>query len=274
MSRNRNLMLSSLTLSIFFAIAGYIAFESIENETKANTELTEQQVYWSYEEGTVSEAQVGLDSGYKACAKGEAQSPINIETANIEAINKVEDVAINYDEASFSLLNDGYTIKAIAETKNNSIIISGEDFKLTEIHFHNPSEHQLEGSHHEMEAHLVHKNNEGELAVVGLFIENGEMNSVLSDIWALLPKEVTESYIAVDDPINLVNLLPAQLNIFQYIGSLTTPPCTEGVQWYIIEQPIQMSSEQILQFTNIFSNNSRPIQSINDRKVYELMIER
>lgn len=273
MSRNRNLMFSSLLLSIFLAIAGYISFESIENETTAN-ELTEHQAYWSYEEETVLETPANVDSVYEACTKGEAQSPINIETTRIEETNKAEDIAINYEEDSFSLLNDGYTIKAIAETKNNSIIVGGEDFKLMEIHFHNPSEHQLEGSHYEMEAHLVHKNNEGELAVVGLFIENGEMNTVLSDMWALLPEEVTESYIAVDDPINLVNLLPTELNIFQYLGSLTTPPCTEGVQWYIIEQPIQMSNEQIFQFANIFSNNSRPIQSMNNRKVYELMIER
>lgn len=273
MSRNRNLLFSSLVLSIFLAMAAYISFESIEKEITAN-ELTEQQVYWSSEEEIGLKTLTNIDYSYEACGKGEAQSPIDIEKNNTEQSTETEDVALHYDEASFSLVNDGHTIKAIAETQNNSIIINGEDFRLVEIHFHNPSEHYLKGgSHYEMEAHLVHANKEGEIAVVGLFIENGEMNKVLSDMWSILPEEVTEAYIAVEDPINLVQLLPEELTIFHYMGSLTTSPCTEGVQWYIIEQPIQMSDEQISQFTNIFSNNNRPIQSINNRKVYEMMIE-
>ncbi|MBD8028460.1 carbonic anhydrase family protein [Ureibacillus sp. Re31] len=120
-----------------------------------------------------------------------------------------------------------------------------------------------------MEAQLFHESEEGELAIIGLFIKSGEENDVLAEMWDEIPANGDVAAKLLNNPIDLQQLLPADKEVYQYVGSLTAPPCTEGVNWFILEQPIEMSDDQINRFSAIFLQNNRPIQQLNDREVYK-----
>lgn len=118
-----------------------------------------------------------------------------------------------------------------------------------------------------MEGHLVHKSSDGKLAVLGVLIKVGKENAELAEVWNKLPKEATKEDIKLDKAIDLVNLLPKEKQSYSYNGSLTTPPCTEGVKWTVLEQPIEMSKEQVEAFGKLFPDNHRPVQTINNRSI-------
>ena len=234
-------------------------------EEKQTTEV--QPAHWSYEGETGPEYWGDLDSTNAACTNGEEQSPINIETAKTEKDDEVEELKFNYAPTNFSLANNGHTIQGNPAAIDNSIVVDGEEYKLAQFHFHTPSEHQFNGQNFDMELHLVHKSASNELAVIGLMIKEGAANSALEQSWKVLPKEVTTKDVKVTEAIDLMGLLPENKQTFRYEGSLTTPPCSEEVKWIVLEQPIEMSKEQINLFRQIFEDNHRPVQPLNDREV-------
>ena len=180
---------------------------------------------------------------------------------------KLKGTQIYYESTSFTLVNNGHTIQANATTDSNLIVVDGSVYKLSQFHFHTPSEHQFNGQHYDMELHLVHNDKNGRLAVFGVMIQQGRENKILASIWGELPKEETEKVISEEYLIHLQALLPQNQKSFHYDGSLTTPPCTEQVKWMVFEQPIEMSKEQIQAFQHIFSDNHRPIQPLNEREI-------
>jgi len=222
---------------------------------------------WSYNGDTGPEHWGKLDNANLACVNGSEQSPINIEFSQVKANKKLEGIQIQYEPATFSLLNNGHTVQANAATESNSIVIEGNEYKLSQFHFHTPSEHQYNGQNYDMELHLVHKDANGKLAVLGLMIKEGRENGNLASVWEVLPKEETKNEISVKEPIDLQDLLPHDQTSFHYNGSLTTPPCTEEVKWIIFEQPIEMSKIQIQAFQEISPDNHRPVQPINKREI-------
>ncbi|MCM3704645.1 MULTISPECIES: carbonic anhydrase [Cytobacillus] len=227
------------------------------------------ETHWSYNGDTGPEHWGRIDA-FSACADGTEQSPIDIELTNEQTGKTLSEIKINYSPTAFTLMNNGHTIQANDASGRNNIIVNDEEYILKQMHFHNPSEHQLNGNNFEMEGHLVHQNKEGQLAVLGFLINAGNENKVLEEIWAALPQEKTEKDVILDKTINLENLLPKEKKLFSYNGSLTTPPCSEGVKWFVLEQSIELSKEQINDFGSIFPNNSRPIQPLNERTVSEL----
>jgi carbonic anhydrase len=229
----------------------------------------EQTAHWSYEGETGPEHWGDINPDYARCANGKEQSPINIETLHVVKDKKIADPAINYKPTLFSLINDGRTIQGAPSTLDNSIVIDNEEYKLTQFHFHTPSEHQFNGQHFDMELHFVHKGANHQIVVLGLMIKEGETNSYLEYAWNLIPRVKTTKIVKLTEPIDLMNLLPKEKDSFQYNGSLTTPPCTEGVKWVILKEPIEMSKEQIDKFREIFLDNHRPVQPLNDREVKE-----
>lgn len=234
----------------------------------AGTEVTKiNSSHWSYEGETSPEHWGELDLANSACVNGSEQSPINIEFSQVENEKAAEDLQINYEPTSFSLMNNGHTVQANAASGSNSILIEGREYRLAQFHFHTPSEHQFNGKNYEMELHLVHKDSNGKITVLGVMIQEGEENKNLADIWDILPKEETDKDIPLNESVDLKALLPEDQTAFHYEGSLTTPPCTEEVKWTIFEMPIEMSKEQIEAFRQIFSDNHRPVQSLNNRKV-------
>jgi carbonic anhydrase len=136
-----------------------------------------------------------------------------------------------------------------------------------QYHFHSPSEHTVKGQHHPMEMHLVHKSADNKLAVIGVFIDEGAHNAAFDPIWSNLPDTKGEEVHVENVMVDVNQLLPASMESYRYDGSLTTPPCSEGVKWIVMTTPIQMSAEQINAFRAIISGNNRPVQPLNSRVV-------
>lgn len=240
---------------------------SNSGETHTESPETHHKPHWSYEGETGPDQWAGLDPNFTTCADGREQSPIDIELSDVKLDKTLEDIKINYKPTTFTVMNNGHTIQANDRSESNSIIVEGEEYKLIQMHFHKPSENTINGQSFDMEGHLVHQNSEGKLAVLGFLIKVGSENKELAEIWSKLPKQETKEDIKLDKPVDLVNLLPKETKTFRYSGSLTTPPCSEGVKWVLFEKPIEMSKEQVEAFGAIFPDNHRPVQPLNDRQV-------
>lgn len=237
------------------------------DKTQESQATKPSDAHWSYKEGETGPEQWGeLDSSYSACMNGSEQSPVNIEFSQVKTSEKSGNIEIHYTPAAFSLVNNGHTVQANAAGSGNRMIFEGKEYNLAQFHFHTPSEHQFNGHHLDMELHLVHQDANGELAVLGVMIQEGKENENLASVWDRLPKEETEKEVSVEE-LDLQPLLPKDQASFYYNGSLTTPPCTEEVKWIVFEQPIEMSKEQIQEFQQIFPDNHRPVQSLNEREI-------
>ncbi|GGF27470.1 carbonic anhydrase [Halobacillus andaensis] len=236
-------------------------------EEQNDSERNEEAVEWSYEGGTGPDHWGELDDAYAACANGKEQSPVNIDSAQVEEDEEKYDVEVNYQSSSFSLANNGHSIQANSAASENHLVINDEEYELAQFHFHQPSEHLVNEQRYEMELHLVHETENGDAAVLGVMIEEGEENNTLSDLWDQLPSEETEEDVNIEEPVDLQALLPEDQTTFQYEGSLTTPPCTEEVKWMLFEEPIEMSEDQIQDFKKIYHENHRPEQSLEDREI-------
>ena len=244
------------------------------NEEKSNTKQetiqtmsSEQTRHWSYEAETGPTNWGELENAYKVCKFGNEQSPINIVDSQVET----NDIAIEpqYNATKLSLENNGHTIQANVALQNNLLIVNEQQFNLLQFHFHTPSEHQFNGQLYEMELHFVHQNEKDELAVLGVMIQQGEENKTLQPLWNVLPQTTTDEEMVVLQNIALHELLPPEQSFYYYEGSLTTPPCTEQVQWFMLKEPIEMSNDQIAVFQQIFTDNHRPVQPLNDRTMSE-----
>lgn len=258
--------LGYLFLAVFSSWALAACAEQ-KKEVKEVITTSADQSDWSYEKLTGPEYWGELDPGNLACVNGSEQSPINVEFPKVKADEKLKGNEIHYGPTTFTLVNNGHTIQANAVTEVNRIVIEGNEYKLSQFHFHTPSEHQFNGQKFDMELHLVHSDENGKLAVVGLMIQEGNENEQLASMWNGLPTVETEKAVSEKHVIDLQALLPQNQTSFQYAGSLTTPPCTEEVQWVVLEQPIEMSKAQIQAFQQIFPDNHRPVQPINEREI-------
>lgn len=256
--------LSLLSICIVLSIIAYYSLNKpIEIVPGHQDGLTAQKVYRS-NDGEINYTDF-INDETKTCGRGKFQSPINIDAAQINEKQK-GNLKITYNKVHFTVENNGYTIKANAKSKKNELIIDGDRYKFVELHFHTPSEHQLNGQYTDMEAHLVHQNKNGDLAIIGLMIQNGRENEILDSIWSAFPYEENGVVTTVQN-VELSKILPEMKSVYHYEGSLTTPPCTEGVKWFIFEQPIELSNQQIEMFVNIFQQNNRPLQQLNDREI-------
>ncbi len=215
---------------------------------------------------------------------GAEQSPINIDAEAVDAAlaqlkaekrgaKKVGGISVDYDKsATVEVFNNTHTVQVDIPAGAGSFTIGENTYDLLQFHFHAPSEHAVDGVLHPLEMHLVHANADGELAVLGIFMEEGRANKALAPIWADLPDVDDTRRIEVDD-FRLSKLAPKKPTAVSYMGSLTTPPCSESVSWFVLDQDQQMSEEQIDDFEEIFSGeefpegNRRPVQPLNDREI-------
>ncbi|WP_173917486.1 carbonic anhydrase [Halobacillus sp. Marseille-Q1614] len=261
-----------MAISISFGIAGC---QEQTRETGApqkeeqgsGEEENLEPAKWSYQGETGPEHWGEIAPEYSACAEGEEQSPINIDFSQTVKKDEMESIKTNYQESSFTLVNNGHTIQAEAASSNNNIVIDGEEYQLKQFHFHTPSEHLFNDQSYAMELHLVHESESGKSAVLGVMMEEGEKNDALAEFWDELPSEQTDEKSGLEYSLDASSLLPEDQTTFQYGGSLTTPPCTEGVHWIIYEEPLELSKEQIQLFEQIYSDNHRPVQPLNDREL-------
>ncbi len=213
-----------------------------------------------------------LSPKFSACGQGRAQSPIDIARTSPASLPELRtnfrpaELRIAHHEHLADAINNGHTIQ-VNYSEGDTLTVGDATYQLAQYHFHAPSEHTVKGRHSPMEMHLVHKAADGKLAVVAVLVEDGLHNAAFDPIWSNLPKEKgIESHFA-SVKVNVDDLLPAARTSYRYDGSLTTPPCSEGVTWIVMTTPIQLSAGQIGQFTALVNNNNRPVQPLNGRRV-------
>ncbi|BDH61938.1 carbonic anhydrase [Lysinibacillus sp. PLM2] len=263
-----------LIIQIVIAIIVYVSFSNVPKEINNDQkESLTTQVYWSYEAETGPTEWETIDPAFSACGNGSEQSPINITDEIIAPEKKNVKIELKYEPTKFLLENNGYTIQINDPTGKNKLLIDDEEYTLEQIYFHNPSEHQINEEVFNMEGHLFHKNKEGKIAVVGVFIKEGKINTELANLWSELPEEKTSKAIEIEENVNLLEVLPEVNNIYLYTGSLTTPPCTQGITWILLEEPVEMSSQQIEVFAEIYPQNNRPVQELNGRSIYKINLK-
>ncbi|MFB4164681.1 carbonic anhydrase [Alteribacillus sp. JSM 102045] len=256
-----------LAASLSFPVGG------CQEGTKETNILNEEEDQissdeWSYEGDTGPQYWGDLDPAYSVCIDGYEQSPINIEFSQVTKDDQnLENMEVDYHPASFTLVNNGHTVQAENPSEDNSLVIDENEYQLAQFHFHTPSEHEFNDEKYDMELHLVHEDKNGQLAVLGVMLQEGNENEELSKVWENLPETEGEDDITIDVPIDLQALLPEDQESFHYNGSLTTPPCTEEVNWIIFEEPLEMLKEQMEDFQHIFPDNHRPVQERNDREI-------
>jgi carbonic anhydrase len=226
---------------------------------------------WNYEDkgpatwGTVSPE-------FVACGEGKRQSPIDIadvkasSDTGIKASYKPASLRVIHTAHMSDILNSGHTIQ-VNFVQGDTLTIGQDVYVLQQFHFHDPSEHTVNGKHFPMEMHFVHVSADKKLAVVSVLIEQGKANKALEPIWANLPKQKGLETHLEHVTIDVNDLLPRSRATYRYDGSLTTPPCTEGVKWIVMKQPIQLSARQIEAFRSILDGNNRPVQPLNERVV-------
>lgn len=194
------------------------------------------------------------------------QSPVDINPN--EAIPaKLPEINYEYEPFQMTIVDNGHTVQG-SGTDNSYIMVGDKRYQFRQFHFHSPSEHTVKGKAYPLEMHLVHEQpGTGNLAVIGIFIEEGSENNFLNDVFSRIPSE-EEVEEQTDLTLNLSNFIPPEQTYYTYIGSLTTPPCTVGVDWILFDEPIQASAEEIAQFVEPYPNTARPVQDLQNRRVY------
>ena len=227
----------------------------------------EDAPHWTYEGEEGPEHWGELADEFRMCAEGMNQSPIDL-VADVDA--DLPELVFDYYSTPVDPINNGHTIQQ--NTKPGSFLripAQGINYELKQFHFHSPSEHKIDGRSFAMEMHFVHANEEGAYFVVGVMIAEGKEHPVLKKLWSFMPENPGETSV---DPIGIeeTNLLPPTREYFTYGGSLTTPPCSEGVKWIVLKTPIEASAEQIAIFkSRVGEVTNRPIQPDNARLIID-----
>ncbi len=247
MKRNKLILTALLSSALFSSIA-------LASGGKA---------HWGYE-GHEGPANWGdLSHDYSTCKSGKNQSPIDISTSKTA---KLANIKFSYNTTPIDVVNNGHTIQ-VNVAKGSTINVGGKTYNLLQFHFHSPSEHKVNGKPYDMVAHLVHQAADGQLSVVGVMMKVGKANPVIESIWNHMPMKAGDHH-QMKDTVNVADLLPATQIYFNYSGSLITPPCSEGVNWMVMQTPVEVSAEQVAGFTGIFAKSVRPVQPVNGRMIH------
>ncbi|HJW23604.1 MAG TPA: carbonic anhydrase family protein [Rhodocyclaceae bacterium] len=221
-------------------------------------------IHWSYEGEGGPDNWAKLDPKNTVCASGQRQSPIDIR----EGIKvDLEPIQFDYKPSYFRIVDNGHTVQVALG--DGRITLTGKTYELIQFHFHKPAEERINGRGFDMVAHLVHRADDGQLAVVAVLMEKGSENPFIQTLWNYLPLEKNMEVSPPSPAVDLNTFLPTSRGYYTYMGSLTTPPCTEGVLWLVLRQPVQVSPEQIGIFSRLYRNNARPIQSAWGRLIKE-----
>lgn len=221
------------------------------------------EAHWSYSGRTGAEHWADLDKRFTGCRGGAAQSPVDLGGVQ-EKEDGGEAMAFAYRGGTAELVNNGHTIQANLRGAGTARI-DGAAYQLLQFHFHTPSETTFDGKAYPLAAHLVHRDAEGRLAVVAVLFRLGEENAALKPVFASLPAHKGEKRkLAALDP---AALLPGARGYYAYMGSLTTPPCSEGVRWRVFRTPLEISAAQLAAFRALYPMNARPAQPLNGREI-------
>lgn len=220
--------------------------------------------HWDYAGDEGPDAWGKLRPEFNKCATGARQSPIDIRGGI--AVD-LEPIKFEYRPSAFSVIDNGHTVQVNVEP-GNSITITGRRYELVQFHFHRPSEERINGRQYDMVAHLVHKDVDGRLAMVAVLLDRGSAQAIVQSVWNNLPLEKGDEVRAAGR-IDLTQLLPDDRRYYTYMGSMTTPPCNEGVLWMVMKQAVPISVEQVAIFSRLYPMNARPIQQADGRLIKE-----
>lgn len=220
-----------------------------------------QSPHWSYEGNTGPVHWGALSPDYSLCETGKNQSPVNIQGALKTHHDAPE---LNFTTGRQDIVNTGHSLQ-VNVAEENTLRLDNDIWTLRQLHFHSPGENEIEGKQFPLEAHFVYQDRKGALAVLALMFAKGNVNPQLARLWQQMPAGVGQPT-GLSVPLDLRAMLPQQLDYFRFSGSLTTPPCSEGVIWMVLEHPAPVSAEQISQFHSVIHYaNNRPVQPLNGR---------
>lgn len=223
--------------------------------------MAKNSVHWGYEGDIAAHNWSRLSSDYELCGKGKNQSPINI-TGVVKT--ELEPLRFNYVSALSDIINNGHTVQVNIK-KGSHVFIEKNSFELKQFHFHSPSENRINGKSFPLEGHFVHTDKNGKLLVVAVMFKKGVKNKAINQIWKSMPEKSGDKNV-LDLKISAKDLLPDNKAYYRFNGSLTTPPCTEGVRWLVLKKPVTISEEQVAVFKNsLHRSNNRPLQELNAR---------
>ena len=221
--------------------------------------------HWEYsgEQGPAHWGQLRRD--YATCDLGRRQSPIDIVVTHKQ---KLPEIQFQYRSAPLRLVNDGHTVR-VRMANGSRIVLGKESYALQQFHFHVPGGDRIQGREYDMAAHFVHKSSAGRLAVVVVLFRQGGENAALAALWPKIPARADGERLFPEFTLDATQLLPAARGYYAYEGSLTAPPCTEGVYWMVLKQPLELSTDQLARYSKLFPNNTRPVQPLHGRVVKE-----
>jgi len=224
-----------------------------------------ESAHWSYS-GRTGPAQWGsMEEEYKTCATGKLQSPIDIRD-DVAKRAGLPPIRFDYQPSVLKIIDNGHTVQIDYDA--GSFITAGEKrYELVLFHFHKPSEEKLNGKSYPMVAHLVHKAPDGKLGVIAVLLSTGNANPLIDTLWKKLPKKKETESIVNGVKINVADLLPKDRGYYTFAGSLTTPPCSENVTWFVLKHPTSVSTDEVARFSRLYPMNARPIQPLNGREV-------
>jgi carbonic anhydrase len=218
---------------------------------------------WSYE-GASGPAKWGdLKSEYTVCRTGKHQSPIDIRNAKAADLPAIE---FSYAPSPYRIVDNGHTVQVNVDP-GSFITVGGRRYDLVQLHFHHPSEELINGQAYPMVAHLVHKDADGKLAVVALLLKTGQANPFIEALWKNMPSDVGQEHAPEGALIDLNRFLPASHGYYTFSGSLTTPPCSQDVTWFVLKRQVAISKAEVATFAAKYPHNARPVQPLNGRAV-------
>jgi carbonic anhydrase len=222
--------------------------------------------HWSYTGPEDPKHWGTLDPAFAACSSGHHQSPIDIrdaKTANLPVLK------FDYNAVPLNIIDNGHTVM-VNYAPGSTLTVGDKVYKLTQFHFHHPSEEEhINGTKFDMVAHLVHTDAVGHLAVVAVLFKKGAANPLLETLWKNIPAEMDKTVVLSDLSVNVKGLLPQDRGYYTFSGSLTTPPCSEGVTWYVLKTPSTLSPRQLAMFAKLYPADNRPIQPTYQREILE-----
>ncbi len=218
-----------------------------------------KQQDWGYSEENGPETWAEVNDEYATCADGDMQSPIDIDSSEVSTTTNTVD--LSYSKTNFKLIDTGHSLEFEVEGEKPTLQYDSTTYQLDQIHFHNESENTIDSKHYPLEAHFVNHelNNEDNKLVLSVMFDLGSYNEIIGDKFERINEEVSF------DPSKLI---PEQASHYEFSGSLTTPPCSEGVKWIVFETPLSIGQDQLDAFTAYYSNNNRPTQDLNGRNIH------
>ena len=222
----------------------------------------ERQPHWTYND---PQQWGNLDPEYSACSLGRTQSPIDIQNARPARLPVLK---INYQRVPLNIIDNGHTIQ-VNYPVGSTLSIGGNVYSLKQFHFHHPAEEEIEGQRFPLVAHFVHVDAESHLVVIAVLFEPGAANPALDTLWQNIPASKDREELLPSVAIQAADLFPPERGYFTFAGSLTTPPCAEGVTWYVLRDHPTVSEQQIAAFAKIYPMNARPIQPANGRRILQ-----